>query len=170
MLDLKRYIRNIPDFPKPGVLFRDITPLLADASAYADAVNRFVAAAPPGITHVAAIEARGFLFAPAVAARLSVGIVPIRKPGKLPCETISAGYALEYGSDSLVMHKDALTAGDCVYLLDDLIATGGSLAAAASLVQAGGARIGKISCLIALAALDGRKRLPPVSFTALVQY
>ena len=170
MLNLKRYIRDVPDFPKPGILFRDITPLLADASAYADVISRFVAAAPPNITHVAAIEARGFLFAPAVAAALAVGIVPVRKPGKLPCETVSADYVLEYGSNSLTVHKDALTARDCVYLLDDLIATGGSLAAAASLVAAGGARIGKISCLIELAALGGRTRLPPVPFTALVRY
>lgn len=169
-MDLKPFIRAVPDFPQPGILFRDITPLLADAAAYAEAVRRFADAAPPDATHVAAVEARGFLFAPAVAVALSAGLVPIRKPGKLPCAALSADYALEYGSGTLAMHSDALKAGDRVYLIDDLIATGGSLAAAAQLITSCGASIVKIACLIELTALNGAQKLPPVATAMLLKY
>ena len=170
-MDLKAYIRDVPDFPQAGVLFRDITPLLADKAAYAEVVRQLVAGAPPQATHVAAVDARGFLFAPAVAAGLGIGMVPLRKPGKLPREVFTAEYALEYGTDTLAMHKDALAAGDGVYLIDDLIATGGTLAAAAELIAASGARLEKIACVIELTALGGKAKLPPaVPFSALLQY
>ena len=170
MLDLRAYIRDVADFPRAGILFRDITPLLVAPAAYAEAVAQLVAAAPPQISCVAAVEARGFLFAPAVAAALEIGLVPIRKPGKLPAAQFSADYALEYGRDSLCLHKDALSETDKVYLIDDLIATGGSLAAASSLIEMSGATLSKIACLIELAELNGRAQLPAVPVTTLIQY
>lgn len=169
-MNLKEHIRDIPDFPQPGILFRDITPLLAHGAAFAAAVRQLAAAAPDGTTHIAAVDARGFLFAAAVAVELGVGIVPVRKPGKLPAPVNSVQYELEYGSNTLAMHKDALRTGDCVYLIDDLIATGGTLAAAAELIVASGATLGKVACLIELCALNGRSKLPEVPFAALIQY
>ena len=170
MKDLKPHIRDIMDFPVQGILFRDITPLLADGAAFAEAVRQLTAEAPPQTTHIAAVDARGFIFASAVAVALGVGMVPVRKPGKLPAEVLSVDYELEYGSNTLTMHKDALRAGDVVYLIDDLIATGGTLAAAASLVTASGATLGKIACLIELSELNGREKLPPVPFVTMVKY
>lgn len=156
---LRAHIRAVPDFPRPGIVFRDITPLLQNATAFTHAVALLTRAAPANTTHVAAIEARGFLLAPAIAAALQTGVIPIRKAGKLPGPVHSAEYALEYGTDHLAIHQDALTAGDRVYLIDDLIATGGSLAAAATLIHRCGATIPKIACLIELPSLAGRHRL-----------
>ncbi|MCH9758567.1 MAG: adenine phosphoribosyltransferase [Proteobacteria bacterium] len=170
MKTLESYIRTIPDFPKAGILFRDITPLLAHPPAYAEVIQLLLAAAPKDTTHVAAIEARGFLFAPAVAAALQVGFVPIRKPGKLPAETVVADYTLEYGTNQLAMHRDAVKSGDRVYLIDDLIATGGSLAAALSLIHTCGATVNHIACLIELVELGGREKLAPYLLTALLRY
>jgi len=158
--DLQRLIREVPDFPKPGVLFRDITPLLADASGLAMAVE--LMAQPFRGKHVDLVvgaESRGFIFGTAVAKALSVGFVPIRKPGKLPCATWSHEYELEYGTDALEMHKDAIRPGQKVVIVDDLLATGGTLAACCRLVQDAGARIEAVAVLIELADLGGRKRL-----------
>jgi adenine phosphoribosyltransferase len=158
--DLKRLIRDVPDFPKPGVLFRDITPLLADASGLALAVE--LMAQPFRGKHldlVVGAESRGFIFGTAVAKTLSVGFVPVRKPGKLPCATRRCEYQLEYGIDALCMHRDAVRAGQRVLIVDDLLATGGTLAACCDLVRQAGAVIEAVAVLIELEALGGRARL-----------
>jgi adenine phosphoribosyltransferase len=157
---LQRLIRAVPDFPKPGILFRDITPLLADPAGLALAVE--LMAQPfrgKPIDAVASAESRGFIFGTAVAASLSVGFVPIRKPGKLPARTRRHEYALEYGTDALEIHEDALRPGQRVLIVDDLLATGGTLAACCSLVEGLGAKVAAIVVLIELAALRGRERL-----------
>jgi len=158
--DLRRLIRDIPDFPKPGVLFRDITPLLADPAGLAMAVELM---AQPfrgnRVDVVVGAESRGFIFGTAVAKALSVGFVPIRKPGKLPAATRRREYELEYGTDALEMHVDALRPGQRVLIVDDLLATGGTLAACCDLVRDSGAKIEAVAVLIELAALGGRQRL-----------
>ena len=158
--DLKRLIRDVQDFPKPGVLFRDITPLLADPSGLAMAVE--LMAQPFRGMHIDMVvgaESRGFIFGTAVAKVLSVGFVPVRKPGKLPSRTRRYEYTLEYGTDALEMHADALHAGQKVLIVDDLLATGGTLGACCGLVRASGATIEAVAVLIELAALGGRKLL-----------
>jgi adenine phosphoribosyltransferase len=158
--DLQRLIRTVPDFPHPGVLFRDITPLLADASGLAMAVE--LMAQPFRGKHLDAVvgaESRGFIFGTAVAKALSVGFVPVRKPGKLPCATRRCEYQLEYGTDALEMHQDALRPGQHVLVADDLLATGGTLAACCTLVRQCGASIEAVTVLIELAELGGRSRL-----------
>ncbi len=153
-------IRDIPDFPKPGILFKDITPILGDPALFAEAVEIFVARhRPAGLGKIAAIDARGFLFGAAVASRLGVGLVPIRKKGKLPFKTYDESYALEYGEATISVHVDAFRPGESVLLLDDLLATGGTAAAAARLVQRAGGRVAEIDFLIELTALSGRKNL-----------
>lgn len=169
MKDLRDYIRAVPDFPKPGIIFRDITPLLSAPAALRRTLAALQDAIPAQTTHIAAIEARGFIFGAAVAAATGLPFVPLRKAGKLPCKTHRADYALEYGSGSLFMHADALTAGAKVFLIDDLIATGGTLAAVA-LVGRGGGKVAGVACVIELEALNGRARLPDVPLTALVRY
>ena len=159
-LDLASYIRSIPDFPTEGILFRDITPLLADAKALERAIE--VLAAPftqDGIDVVAAVEARGFIFGSAVAKALGAGFVPIRKKGKLPFETHSVSYGLEYGHDAVEVHTDAVSPGTRVLMIDDLLATGGTMAAACELIENLGAEIVAIRFLIELAGLAGRKKL-----------
>lgn len=159
-MDLARHIRPIPDFPKPGILFRDITPLLADADAFAAAI---AALAEPwrqaGVAAIAAVEARGFLFAGPLALELGVGVIPVRKPGKLPADTISHEYDLEYGRDRLEMHRGVLAAGAGVLVVDDVLATGGTAAACMKLVEAAGGRVVGSSFLVEIAALGGRERL-----------
>lgn len=158
--DLASFIRNIPDFPVKGILFRDITPLLADAQALERAIE--VLAAPfveAGVDVVAAVEARGFIFGAAVAKALGAGFVPIRKKGKLPFETHSISYGLEYGKDVVEVHTDAVSAGTRVLMVDDLLATGGTMAAACELIEGLGAEIVGIRFLIELAALNGREKL-----------
>jgi adenine phosphoribosyltransferase len=158
--DLKRLIRDVPDFPKPGIVFRDITPLLADPAGLAMAVE--LMAQPFRASHidyVVGAESRGFIFGTAVAKVLSAGFVPVRKPGKLPRDTRSCNYTLEYGSDGLEIHADSLRPGAKVLIADDLLATGGTLAACCELVQASGARIEAVAVLIELAALGGRALL-----------
>ncbi|MEW6251542.1 MAG: adenine phosphoribosyltransferase [Planctomycetota bacterium] len=158
--DLSRLIRAIPDFPKPGVLFRDITPLLADPAGLAMAVE--LMSQPFRGKHVDLVvgaESRGFIFGTAVANVLSAGFVPVRKPGKLPCDTRRCDYALEYGSDGLEMHADAIRPGQNVLIVDDLLATGGTLAACCRLVRETGARIEAVAVLIELVSLAGRARL-----------
>ena len=158
--DLSAYIRDIPDFPKPGIVFKDITPLLKDPGALEAAVQ---ALAEPyrdaNLASVAAIESRGFIFAAAVAVELGCGFVPLRKPNKLPAETTSATYELEYGTDTIEVHVDAIHPGDRVAIIDDVIATGGTAVAAVELVKSLGADLVGISFLIDLAFLGGSARL-----------
>ena len=157
---LKAAIREVPDFPKPGILFKDITPVLADARLYAEAT---AAMADPwrdaGITQLVAIEARGFLFGAPVAQVLGAGLVPVRKPGKLPAPRLREEYALEYGADALEMHRDALPVGARVLVVDDVLATGGTAAAACALVERAGGTVVGVGVFIDLAFLGGRSRL-----------
>ena len=156
---LQGLIRNIPDFPKKGILFRDITPLLSDGSSFRSAVNILSSACPAGTQAVAGIESRGFIFGAAVAGFLGVGFVPIRKSGKLPYQTEKITYALEYGTDTLEVHKDALEGQNRVVLVDDLLATGGTAAAACGLLEKIGGKVLKVVFLIELADLKGRQKI-----------
>lgn len=164
-------VRNIPDWPKPGIQFKDITTLLADPAGLKEAIEGL--AAPfrgMGVDLVLGTEARGFLFAPAVAMALSAGVVLARKPGKLPCTTLREGYALEYGTDALEVHVDALKPGQKVLLVDDLLATGGTMLAATRLVEKLGGVVVGCAFLIELAFLPGRERLAPRPIHSLIQY
>jgi len=168
---LKRIIRDIPDFPKKGILFKDITPLLADASAFDVTAGALAAPyASAGVDLVAAVESRGFIFGAAAAARLGAGFVPIRKPGKLPAATIRESYALEYGTDTLEIHADAVRPGQKVLVVDDLLATGGTAAAAISLIRRLRGEIVGAAFVVELEFLKGRSKLPGVSVTSLVRY
>lgn len=164
-------VRAIPDFPKPGILFRDITPLLADPKAFhmvIDAlVERFIG---HSVDTIVAIDSRGFIFGAPLASRLNTAFVPARKPGKLPADTLSVEYGLEYGRASLEMHKDALAPGSSVIVIDDLLATGGTAAAAGELVLALGARVLAYTFIIELDALGGRSKLEPVPVVSLIHY
>jgi len=159
-MDLEQYIRDVPDFPKPGIVFKDITPLLADAAAMQDAVTQLVQPyALAGAEAVTGIESRGFIFGALAAERLGVGFVPIRKPGKLPAETISESYALEYGTDAVEIHADAIRDGQKVLMVDDLLATGGTMEAACKLVRKLGGQIVGAAFVIELSFLPGRAKL-----------
>lgn len=161
-VDLERFIRPVPDFPKPGILFRDITPLLADAKALAAAIERMVAPwRGEKLDAIAAVEARGFLFATPMALALGVGVIPVRKPGKLPADTIEHEYELEYGSDRLQMHSGVLAPGSRTLVVDDVLATGGTAAACMRLIEAGGGTVAGASFLVEISPLEGRKRLLP---------
>ena len=166
-------VLTVPDFPSPGIAFKDLTPLLADPALYAEALGRLAApwadAGSPaaggpaaGVTHVVGMEARGFWFGPALAARLGAGFVPARKPGKLPRAVVREAYALEYGTDALDLHADAFAgvASPRVLVHDDVLATGGTAAAACALVAAAGGTVVGVSVVMEIAALDGRSRLP----------
>ncbi|MBI3465130.1 MAG: adenine phosphoribosyltransferase [Planctomycetes bacterium] len=168
---LSRFIREIPDFPKPGILFRDITPLLADPVALRTAID-LMALHFHGhrIDAVAAAEARGFIFAAPLAVELGVGFVPIRKRGKLPFRVHSQTYELEYGDDTVELHEDALSPGHRVLLVDDLLATGGTMKACCDLVEQSGATIAGCAFLIELAFLEGRKKLAPHEVFSLITY
>jgi len=169
--DIQSAIRSIPDFPKPGILFKDITPLLADARLFAGSIDLLTGNFQPGtVDAVVGIDARGFIFAAAAALKLHAGFVPVRKKGKLPYQTHEQDYALEYGTATVAMHVDALKPGSRVLLIDDLLATGGTAAAAAALVQKLGAEILEISFLIELAFLGGRQKLKPFPVRSLVVY
>src|SRR5437899_6600817 len=158
--DLEKAIRNIPDFPKPGIQFKDITPVLADARLFAGTIELLCDGHKPGsVDAVVGIDARGFIFAAAAAMKLGAGFVPVRKKGKLPHKTHEQDYALEYGSATVAMHIDALKPGSRVLLIDDLLATGGTAAAAAALVKKLEAKIVEISFLIELKFLAGREKL-----------
>jgi adenine phosphoribosyltransferase len=169
--DLKRAIREVPNFPKPGIAFKDITPVLLDAALFERAVELMAAPyAAARISRVVSIESRGFIFGAPIALRLRAGLVPIRKPGKLPAATQRIEYALEYGSDALEMHHDAVGQGDRVLVVDDVLATGGTAVAAAELVgRAGGAVVG-FSFLIELDFLKGRQRFQGRRVEALLHY
>jgi adenine phosphoribosyltransferase len=157
---LKAAIRDVPDFPKPGIIFKDITPILSDAALFKAAIDIFCSRhAGKGIDKIAAIDARGFLFAGAMCDRLNVGLVPIRKKGKLPYKTFEQSYDLEYGSATLTIHQDAFKKGDRVVLVDDLLATGGTAAASAKLIEQAGGKVVEIDFLVELAFLNGRAKL-----------
>ena len=171
MEDLSRYIRDIPGFPKPGILFKDITTLLKDRRTFKMAINQLQeAVAGRKIDVVAGIESRGFIFGAALADRLSVGFVPIRKPGKLPAETLSESYTLEYGENSIEVHVDAVQPGQSVLMVDDLLATGGTMTAACRLIERLGGKISAILFLIELAFLSGRGRLRDYEVITLIRY
>jgi adenine phosphoribosyltransferase len=170
-IEPRDYIRDVPDFPKPGILFKDITPLLAHPGAFAATIERLASAfAGRGVDLVAAAEARGFLFATPLALALGVGFVPIRKPGKLPYERVSAQYALEYGTDTLEMHSDAIAPGKRVLLLDDVLATGGTMRACCDLVGRAGAEVVACAFVVELGFLRGRERLAPYEVVSLIAY
>ena len=168
---IERLIRPIPDFPKPGILFRDITPMLADPGALALAVELM---ANPfrgrKLDLVVGAESRGFIFGIALAQSLACGFVPVRKPGKLPWKTVRESYALEYGTDSIEIHHDAVTAGERVIIVDDLLATGGTLGACAKLVRSLGGDIAACLVVIELGFLKGRERVAPHEVRSLLRY
>ncbi|MDN5571412.1 MAG: adenine phosphoribosyltransferase [Propionibacteriaceae bacterium] len=152
-------IRDVPDWPAPGVVFKDITPLLSDAEGFRTSVEAITALAPTGIDIVVGMEARGFIFAAPVALNLGAGFVPVRKPGKLPYASIEQSFALEYGQATLAMHTDALWPGARVLVVDDILATGGTIGATASLIKRQGAELVHVAVLMELGFLDGRSRL-----------
>src|SRR6185295_17526103 len=166
MTDLKALIREIPDFPKPGILFRDITPLLANGAGLREAVAQMAAPFRGKVEVVLGIEPRGFILGAPVAVELGIGLAIVRKPGKLPAATVSASYELEYGTDSLEIHADAIGHGHRVLIVDDLLATGGTAAAAIDLVRRLGGQVVACAFLIELAGLGGRARLAPVEVHA----
>jgi adenine phosphoribosyltransferase len=169
--DIERAIRNVPDFPKAGIQFKDITPVLADARLFNGCIDLLIDGFKPGdVDAVVGIDARGFIFAAAAAVKLQAGFVPVRKKGKLPYKTHEQAYDLEYGSATIAVHTDALHPGSRVLLIDDLLATGGTASAAAALVQKLGGKILEISFLIELKFLDGRKRLEGYPVRSLVAY
>ncbi len=168
---IKTALRDVPDFPKPGILFKDITPILNDPQLFGDTINLMAEAAlGRKIDFVAGIEARGFIFGAALARKLNCGFVPIRKPGKLPYKIYKEDYALEYGTDSIEVHQDAFFKGASVYLADDLLATGGTASAAASLIQKCGAEVSLIGFLIELAFLNGREKLNEYPVKSLITF
>jgi adenine phosphoribosyltransferase len=170
-VDLRDHIRDVPDFPKPGIVFKDITPLLVDPAAFDQAVVALAEYARPlGVELIVSAEARGFIFGGALARELGVGFVPARKPGKLPHETISVSYGLEYGVDELQLHADALSGGTRVLVHDDVLATGGTAKAKIDLVEQLGGRVAGCAFLVELAFLEGRRALAGYDVHALVSY
>jgi adenine phosphoribosyltransferase len=168
---LKRLIRAVPDFPKLGILFYDITTVLKDKAGFAQLIDAFASYyIDKKIDLVLGIEARGFIFGPALAYRLNAGFVPVRKPGKLPAETLKVRYDLEYGSDSLEIHKDAIQPGQRVIIVDDLLATGGTMLATTSLVKQLGGEIVGITVAIELDFLKGRDKFPGMDVFSLIHY
>ena len=171
MDDLKSHIREIPDFPKPGILFYDITTLLQNPLALRMTVDRFVwLFAQRRIQKVVGIESRGFMFGPIVAYDLNAGFVPVRKPGKLPADKVRETYELEYGNDTLEMHRDAIQPGEHVLIVDDVVATGGTAAAAARMVESLGGVVAGFGFIIELTFLDPRKKLAGYEVASLIQY
>lgn len=170
-LDLKQFIRDVPDFPKPGILFRDITPLLAAPEAFRECVRRMAERfRDAGVTAVLAAEARGFIFAAPLALELNARFVPVRKPGKLPFDTHAFHYELEYGTDTLEIHTDAVQASDRVLLVDDLLATGGTILACSELAKNSGAEVVGCAFAIELSFLNGRAKLAPTPCFSVMTY
>ena len=170
-MDLKEYVRDIPDFPTTGIMFRDITPMLKDPGAFAYVVDAFTERySRRSIDMVVAVEARGFLFGSPLAYRLGKPLVPARKQGKLPYESIKTEYSLEYGTNVVEMHTDGVTPGKSVLIVDDLLATGGTLAATARLVELAGGRVEEVALVIELEELGGRNRLRGYDVFSLIQY
>lgn len=168
---LTRSIRDVPDFPKPGILFKDITPLLADARLFAEVVDQIAeAVADRRIDRVVGVESRGFIFGAPLALRLGCGFVPVRKPGKLPYRTIRVAYDLEYGTDAVEAHEDAIAAGERVLVVDDVLATGGTAEATLDLVRRLGGDIVGAAFVVELAFLNGRERLADVPVLSLVRF
>ena len=168
---IKSMIRDIPDFPKPGIIFKDITPLLADGVQFQNCISllsKKVKAS--GANKIAGLDARGFIFGAAVAHELGLGFIPIRKKGKLPSETISVSYDLEYGSNTVEMHVDAVEQGEKVIIIDDLLATGGTASAAQQLLSQAGAELVGLLVVIELTFLDGREKLDGISVDTLITY
>lgn len=164
-------IRNVPDFPQPGIQFKDITPLLADPRLFAACIDLLTAGHEPGsVDTIVGVDARGFILAGAAALKLECGFVPVRKKGKLPWKTIEESYDLEYGSNTVAIHEDALRPGARVLLIDDVLATGGTACAAAALLEKAGARIIEVSFLIELSFLRGRDKLKDLPVRSLVVY
>ena len=171
MEQFKRLIRNVPDFPKKGVLFYDITTLLKNAKALREVMDLLTAKyRDQRIDLVLGVESRGFIFAPILAYQLGAGFVPVRKPGKLPADTVKATYALEYGTDSLEIHKDAIQPGQRVLIVDDLLATGGTAMAVSGMVQQMGGHVVGLAFLVELEFLEGRKKLTGFEVFSLLQY
>ncbi len=169
--DVRAAIRDIPDFPKPGIVFKDITPVLLNPALFRWCVDAFAERCRQAeATKIAAIDARGFLFGGAVCDRLGIGLVPVRKKGKLPYKTFEASYDLEYGSNTIAVHQDAFGRGERVVVLDDLLATGGTAAAAARLVEQAGGRVVELIFLVELAFLHGRERLKTYPLFAPVRF
>lgn len=171
MKNLEKYIRDIPDFPKKGVLYKDITPLLQEPEAMKEAVDQFLAnLGDVKIDKVVGVESRGFFFATLLAERLNAGFVPVRKPGKLPYKTVMESYDLEYGKDALEMHEDAIKPGENVLLHDDVLATGGTAFAACNLIEKLGGRIRHCNFLVEISFLKGRERLSKYPVDSLLSY
>ena len=169
--EIERAIRNIPDFPKPGIQFKDITPVLADPRLFSGSIDLLTEGYKPGMVDaVVGIDARGFIFAAGAALRLQAGFVPVRKKGKLPYQTHEQNYDLEYGANAIAIHIDAVQPGSRVLLIDDLLATGGTAAAAAALLKKVGAKILEISFLIELGFLGGREKLKDYPLRSVIRY
>lgn len=170
-INLRDYIRDVPDFPKPGIMFRDITPLLAAPPAFSDSIRRIADRFRDArVTTIIAAEARGFIFAAPLALQLGAGFVPVRKPGKLPFDTIAFHYELEYGKDTLELHTDAIAPGDRVLIVDDLLATGGTMQACIKLAERSQAEVVGCAFLIELDFLNGRQTLAPYDVFSLIHY
>ncbi len=170
-MDIASLVRAIPDFPLPGILFRDITPLLKDKQGFSEAVNHFVERFKGrGIDYVVGIEARGYMLGAPLAYAIGAGFVPVRKPGKLPYSKLAENYALEYGTNSLEIHEDALSSNDTIVIVDDLLATGGTASATRRLVDRLGAKIHAFAFLIELEALKGRDALPNIDVVSFLKY
>lgn len=170
-IDLKKFIRDIPDFPKKGIVFKDVTTLLKDKDALKAAVDSLAHAfAGKDIAYVVGIESRGFIFGTALAYTLGTGFIPVRKKGKLPAKTRAVTYELEYGTDTLEIHADALKEGDKVVIIDDLLATGGTIAATVKLVADAGAQIAGVGFIIELTFLNGRSKLGNLPVFSVIQY
>lgn len=169
-VNLCDYIRDIPDFPKPGIVFKDISPLLADGSAFSATVSQLACLIPQDADIIVGTEARGFIFGAALAAQLGIGFVPVRKPGKLPAEVHQIEYELEYGFDALEIHRDALSEGHRVVVVDDLLATGGTARATVDLVRQLGAEVAACLFVIELSFLNGSDSLSDVPIHTLISY
>lgn len=167
---IEKYIRDVKDFPKPGIIFKDITPLLADAQAMQNAAKALLEIVPTEVDKVVGIEARGFFFATLLAEHLNAGFVPIRKPGKLPYKTFTETYQLEYGTDSLSMHVDAIKSGEKVLIHDDVLATGGTAEAVVKLIEKAGGEVVMLNFLIELSFLSGKEKLKNYKVTSLLTY